>query len=390
MEFGFTEEQQRLRAEVRDFVAKEVPPEMIEECKWGREGRGYRELLPKIGAKGWLCPTWAREYGGLEASHVDQIIIHEDLGYHWVFSHEYAIGALISGPIILNCGSEELKERFLLPIARGEIEFALGYTEPQAGSDLASLEIRAVEDGDDFILSGQKVFNTGCHLADYHWLLARTDPNATPRYRGFSLMIVDLKSPGITIRPLWTIAGWRTNEVFYDDVRVPKANLVGEKNRGWYYVMSALDLERIRVVSLSEVTRCFDEIVNYVSSTKVNGQPLSKEPLVRRRLAQMAIELEVARLLLYRTAWMLDNNLTPNYESALTKTFISELWQRQLDSAMEILGPYGPLRHGSRWSQMDGLMRRFYEEATIVTVGAGTSEICRNIIALRGLGLPVR
>jgi len=230
MDFGFSKEEEAFRQVVRDFLKKEVTPEIIKEGEsgigWGPHTWG---LVRKLGARGWLTPTWPKEYGGLGLPSIYRFIIHEELDYAEALPHEaLTVGAGVAGPTIMLYGSEEQKRDYLPRIARGEIEFALGYTEPQAGSDLASLQIKAEERGDHYVFNGQKVFNTRCHFSQYHWIAARTDPNVV-KHRGISLFIVDLSSPGITLRPLWGIDGTRTNEVFYDNVIVPKKNLVGEK-----------------------------------------------------------------------------------------------------------------------------------------------------------------
>jgi alkylation response protein AidB-like acyl-CoA dehydrogenase len=310
-------------------------------------------------------------------------MIRDEMAYAGVPS--IFVAAHMAGPTILRFGSEEMKREFLPPIAKGEVEYALGYTEPQAGSDLSSLSIRAEDKGDYFLINGQKTFNTHCHVADYHWLAARTDFNV-PKHKGVSMIIVDMKSPGITIRPLITMAGWRTNEVFYDDVQVPKKNLVGEKNRGFYYLMAALDFERM--FPPGGYRRLFEEIVEYAKNTYLNGRPLSKDPLIRQKLAQMATEIEVARLLYYQLPHILDKGMIPNYQSSMEKMFATEVAQRITQTGMEILGLYSQLKEGSKWAPLDGKVEHYYRWSVVETIYAGTSEIQRNIIALRGLGLP--
>ena len=381
MDFGFTDEEEKLRAEVREFLRKELTPEAIAETRanggnyGGPEGR---KVIRKLGARGWLVPTWPRKYGGLESSHMVEYVIRTELvyaGLPWVF-----VGANMAGPTILEYASEELTDEFLPKIAKGEIELTLGYTEPQAGSDLAAIEIRAEDKGDYFLLNGQKVFNTSAHIADYHWLGARTAPGAG--HKGISLMLVDLKSPGITIRPMVTMAGWKTNEIFYDDVQVPKRNMVGEKNHGFYYIMSALDLERMFPVD--SYLRLFEELVEYAKETKRNGKPLSKDPVIRQRLAQVAIELEVSRLLYYQLADILDKGKIPNYQSSMEKVFATETCQRVANTGMQIMGLYGQLHEDSKRSLLEGKVEHYYRWPVVETIYAGTSEIQRNIIALRG------
>jgi alkylation response protein AidB-like acyl-CoA dehydrogenase len=200
------------------------------------------------------------------------------------------------------------------------------------------------------------------------------------------MLIVDLKSPGITIRPMITMAGWQTNQVFYDDVVVPKKNLVGKKNRGFYYLMAALDFERM--FPMGGYRRLFEEIVTYARETMVGGRPLSKDPLVRQKLAQMAIELEASDLLYFRLAHILDSGKIPNYQSSMQKVFATEVAQHVTNSGMEVLGLFGQLKKGSKWAALAGKVEHFYRWSVVETIYAGTSEVQRNIIAHRGLGLP--
>ncbi len=385
MDFGFTKEEEGLLREVREFIQRESTSEMLEETRrlgmiyGGPEGRKF---IRRFAANGWLAPNWPKEHGGLGASAVVTYMIRDEMAYAGVPC--IFVAAHMAGPIILHVGSEELKKEWLLPIARGEVEFALGYTEPQAGSDLSALNIRAVDKGDHFVINGQKTFNTHAHVADFHWLAARTDFEV-PKHKGVSMMIVDLKSPGITIRPMITMAGWNTNEVFYDDVIVPKKNLVGEKNKGFYYLMGALDFERM--FPPGGYRRLFEEIVEYAKETVVHGRPLSSDPLIRQKLAQMAIELEVTKLLYYQLPYMLGKGMIPNYQSSMQKMFATEVAQRITQTGMEVLGLYGQLKPGSKWAPLAGKVEHHHRWSVVETIYAGTSEIQRNIIAMRGLGL---
>jgi len=234
-------------------------------------------------------------------------------------------------------------------------------------------------------MTGQKTFNTHAHVADYHWLAAITDPEAK-KYQNMSMIMVDLKSPGITIRPLITMAGWRTNEVYYDDVIVPKKNLVGQLNAGFYYLMHALDYERM--FPLAAYGRIYHLILAYAQEKQVNGQPLSKNPLIRQKLAQLAIELEANRLLYYRLAHLLDKGQVPNYQASMQKLFATEVAQHIANTGMEVLGPFGQLKKGSQGAVLEGIMEQIYRSSVVETIYAGTSEIQRSIIALRGLDLP--
>jgi alkylation response protein AidB-like acyl-CoA dehydrogenase len=381
MNFQFSPEEEKFKEEVHHFFLSEI--EMVAQARkeWD-SGLGFGpncwKILGKIGERGWLCPTWPKEYGGLGFSYMYRYIIMEQMHYFLnIFS---TVGAGMAGPIILKQGSEKQKKEYLPPIARGEVEYALGYTEPQAGSDLVSLNIRAEDKGDFFLINGSKLFNTRAHYAKYHWLGARTEV-VIPKHKGISLLIVDLKSPGIKISPIFTVGGRRTNEIFYDNVIVPKENLVGEKNRGIYYIMEALDYERISTVAGLE--RDFQEIVDYVKKDR-----LRLRPRIRQELAEVAVQVESAKLLALRVAWMLDNEKVPNYEAAMLKMIVSEIGQELINLAMQILGPYGQLKGDSPWAPLEGKFEWLYRDSLEDLITRGTSEIMRNIIAQRGLGLP--
>jgi alkylation response protein AidB-like acyl-CoA dehydrogenase len=383
MDFGFSKQEEAFRREVREFLRREVTPEVREEADSGIGwGPHIWELVRKLGARGLLTPTWPKEYGGLGLPSIYRFIVHEELDYAEALPHEaLTVGAGVAGPTVMLYGSPEQKQTYLPRIARGEIEFALGYTEPEAGSDLASLQLRAEERDDHFIFNGQKVFNTRCHFAQYHWIAARTDVNV-PKHRGISLFIVDLSSPGITLRPLWGIDGTRTNEVFYDNVAVPKENLVGEKNRGFYYTVTALEFER--VLSVGRLSRTFEELVLYVhQSTR-----LRSDSLVRQKVAQLATEIEVAKLYVYRLAWLQTKRTVANYEAAASKLFSSELSQRMAATGVEIMGLLGLLQKESSKAPLHGKFEYLVRETLLNTIAGGTSEVMRNIIATRGLDLP--
>ena len=387
MDYEFSEQEQNILKEVRAFLKSEVTPELKAEslaigyCYGGELGRKF---VHKFAANRWLVPNWPEEYGGMGASAMLTFAIKEELAYTMPLIF---VAAHMAGPTILHFGSEDLKKRWLLPIAQGEVEFALGYTEPWAGSDLSALTIDAVDQGDHFLLNGQKTFNTHTHVADYHWLATITDPEAK-RYKNMSMMIVDLKTPGITIRPLITMAGWQTNEVFYDNVKVPKECLVGDLNQGFYYLMAALDYERM--FPLGGYRRLFDEIVQYTRETEVNGQPLSRDPLIRQKMAQLAIELEVNKLIFYRLAHIIDQGKIPNYETSMQKLFATELAQKITNTGMDVLGLYGHLKKGSKRAALQGQVEHHYRWSVVETIYAGTSEIQRNIMAQRGLKLPTK
>lgn len=396
MDFRFDSQQEAFRQEVEDFVKTELPPNWADESHYWPGGYGtipdFEELTSageefrcRLGEKGWLTISWPREYGGAGRSHIEQAIFHERLSYHRAPGP--GIATLIVGPTILSYGSEQSKKEWLPKIARENARFWLAYSEPSAGSDLASIQTSAVEQGDDLVINGQKTWSSAAHLSDYAWMLVRTDSSARA-HKGISLIIVDNRAKGITIRPLANICGFHSfNEVFFDDVRVPKRNVVGERNSGWYYAMAALDFERL-VVPIGGFRRTFEELLQWCSETKREGQTLTSESLMRNELAELAIEIDVAYMFFWQTAWMLDRGLLPNIEASVLKLVVTQLSQKLASTAMRIMGAYGELEKGSKWTPLNGRVCTGYLDCISALVGAGTSEIQRNIIAMRGLGFP--
>jgi alkylation response protein AidB-like acyl-CoA dehydrogenase len=387
MNFGLTPEQEKFRQEVSDFLDKELTYELRRQYAMDKGlGSEARAFSLKIGATGWLGLGWPKEYGGSSGSVIDEYILVTEFARHEAHIPN-EIARFMGGPTILHNGSEELKKEFLPRIARGEIEFGLGYTEPPAGSDLMMMEMRAVEDGDYFIINGQKTFNTESHYADYHWLAAKTDLNA-PRHQSMSIFVVDQRSPGITIRPLWTLGGERTNEVFYDDVRVPKSRLVGEKNKGFYYMVSALNYERLMLFQIEGFMPILRRLVRYTKETCRNGKLIADDPVVRQKLAQMAIEIEVGQCIQFQAFAIIAEGREPDFEAGIVKLVGSELQQRLAYTAMDILGFPARLEEDSKWAPLKGEIARFCRTGVVGTIGGGTSEIIRNLTATRGLQLP--
>jgi alkylation response protein AidB-like acyl-CoA dehydrogenase len=396
MDFRFSEDEQAFRVEVCQWLKREIPQRWIEldpgiweetEESWGL-ARGFQR---RLGQKGWLAPAYPKEYGGLELSHMKRLILAEELAYsRSPIGIEEEITVNWVGPSIMLFGTEKQKREYLTKIARGDVVFCLGYSEPNAGSDLASLQTRAVEAGDEYVINGQKTWCSYGHLADYCWLAARTDPDAS-KHEGISMFIVDMKTPGITVRPLINVLNRHSfNEVFFDDVRIPKENLVGEKNKGWYQLVIALDFERSSIGYAAANQRTIEELIDYVKETMRNGESLANDPIIRNDLAQLAVENEVGRMMAYRIAWMFSKGLHPSYESSMSMVFVSEVMRRTANAGMRILGHYGELDRDSRWSVMSARMMRMCLSSLSIGVGGGSNEIQRNIIAIRGLGLPRR
>jgi len=389
MDFNLTStpEEERFQEEVNDFLEKELTDELRRQHAMDKGLREEaRAFNLKLGAKGWLGMSWPKEYGGGGQSIMYDFILVQEFARHEAHvPNEVAL--FMAGPQILEHGSEQMKNEFLPRIARGEIEFGLGYSEPPAGSDLMAMQMRAVEDGDYYVINGQKTFNTESHYADYHWLAVKTDPDA-PRHQSISLFVVDQRGPGITIRPIETMGGERSNEVFYDDVRVHKSRLVGERGKGFAYMIGALNYERLMFLQAVRLAPVLNRIIQYAKETRRNGRLLADDPFVQQKLAQMAVDIEIGRCLEYHSFAMLLEGRRLDYEAGMFKVFVSESRQRFAQYAMEILGFYGRVEEGSKWALFKGEVARLSRATVVDTIGAGTSEILRDLTAMRGLGLP--
>ena len=386
MEYRFSEQALAFEAEVNEFLDQEWTPDL--RATIGNpttdtmaEERGFRKLLAE---RGWLTMSWPAEYGGQERTLEEQYLFWEAMNY--AGAPQATVATQQVGPTLMRFGTEEQQERFLPPIARGEVEFALGYTEPDAGSDLASLQLRAVKDGDDYILNGIKRFTSGAHRSEYVWLATRTNPDA-PKHRGVSMMLVDMQSAGITVRPLWTMAGYRTNEVYFEDVRVPTNVLVGEENQGWYYAAHALDRERISIFTVSSVRAVYDRLMDWAKSDTPIGRPIDDDG-IRRSMAEYKVQLEVLQHLSYRILDMLKREESPNYEASQVKIYSTEMMQRLQNFGLHAMGLYGQLTSDDERAQIEGSFENGYRAAVMPTFGAGGNELQRNIIAQRGFGLP--
>ncbi len=375
MRFGFTQQQQDFRNELKDFLGRETNE--------GDSRGGFdREFSKKLSAKGWIGLAWPKEYGGKGLGPIEQMIYTEEMilhdaprGYHFTAERQV-------GPSLVRHGTDEQKRDWLPRIVGADVSFALGLSEPGAGSDLAAAATRAVRDGDDYIVNGQKIWTSSGHQAECIWLVTRTDPDA-PMHRGISCLMVDLKSPGITVRPLYDMTGeHHFNEVFFEDVRVPTNRRVGEENRGWYILAEHLDFERSGIERLVDTEKVFREVMG-VARERAKAGALT--PAVRSKLAELHIEVEVGRLMCYRVAWMQSQGMVPNREASMAKVYGTEWSQRMTSAAMNLVGMAGG---GSRESEFSHRVRQSYLGAVSRTIAGGTSEIQRNIIATRGLELP--
>ncbi len=388
MDFIFSEEDEAFRREAVDFVDRELPwdwrTEVVDAEEPGDAVR-VRQFKKRLADRGWLTMAWPEEYGGLGAPHIRQMVFNEEMAYRGVPSGD--AGVSMVGPILMLYGTEEQKRYFLPRIARADIDWAQGYTEPDAGSDLASVQTRAEEDGDDFVVSGSKIWNGAHGGSNWMFMLVRTDPDA-PKHRGISFLLTEMDVPGITVERIPMMWSADRALVTLDKVRVPKKHLVGELNRGWYVGAALLDFERSGVANSARGRRIVEELVQFCKENTRDGKPLSEDPLIRSRLASLAIEVEACRLMSYNVAWMQSRQMIPNKEASIVKAFGTEMVVRLYQLGMSILGLYGQLEPDSKWAPLRGRIENAYMVSAASMVAAGTSEIQRNIIATRGLGLP--
>lgn len=389
MDFTFTPDQQAFRRELLDFLKQELPPDWEGESEYGDDDDWAftLQMRKKLAGKGWLTLGWPEEYGGAGASVLTQTIFREEMAYHRAPGIDFW-GITMLAPTLMIYGTEEQKQRFLPPVALGEVQWCQGYSEPGSGSDLASLQTRAVVDGDEYVVNGTKIWTSNAHRADWIMLLTRTDPDA-PKHRGITFLLVDMKSPGVSIRPIVNMAGVHGfNQVFFDNVRVPIQNKVGEENRGWYVGATLLDFERSGVQYSAGARRLLAELVAFAKEETRDGRPVASQPKIRNRLADAAIEAEVSRMMSYSISYMQTHGQVPNKEASMCKAFSAEMLQRLAETGMSVMGMYGQLDVGSRWAPLKGRIERNFLTSHSATIASGTSEIQRGIIATRGLGLP--
>ena len=388
MDFRDSPEDAAFRKEVREFVARELPDGLTQpdDAILGvGVGEDLRDLewLKKLATRGWVAPAWPTEYGGAGLSVTKQFVYNEELALARAPRPNF-LGIGLIGPTIIVHGREDQQRDWLSGILSGDVYWCQGFSEPSSGSDLASLQTKAVRDGDDFVLNGQKTWTSGAHRADKMMVLARTDPDA-PRHKGISAFVIDMHAPGVTVRPLTNMADTHSfNEVFFENVRVPKKDLLGELNRGWYVATTTLDFERSGIINAVSLRQLLEEVVEATRPLRRNGASVQ----VRHELAERAIETQVAVMLSYRIASMQAQGLVPNMEASVTKLYASELAQRIARTAIRLAGLYGQLGPDSPYAPLAGRIERMYRIQVGSTLAGGTSEIQRTIIAQRGLGLP--
>jgi len=399
MEFRDSPKEAVFRTEVRAFLNSEFPSEYSSRpTEWGLfngAGRAFpgfvefmRSWTPKLNARGWGAPAWPKEHGGGGLSVKEQFILGEEFAWRRA-PRPGGIGHGWAGPTLMVYGTEEQKANFLPKIISGEHIWCQLFSEPGAGSDLASLQTRAIRDGDDYVVNGQKIWTSGAQHAHMGILIARTNPDA-PKHRGISYFMVDMKTPGITVRPLVNMLNSHEfNEVYFEDVRIPASNLLGEENRGWYLATTTLDFERSGIATSVGHQLIARDLVEFAKRSSVGSHNVAtNNTSLRNELADRAIEAQVEALICYRIISMQERGEIPNKESSIAKLYSSELDVRLATTAMHLGGMYSQITDRDDTNAMGGRFPRFYMHSTTSPIGGGTSEIQRNIVAMRGLGLP--
>jgi alkylation response protein AidB-like acyl-CoA dehydrogenase len=388
MDFDFSAEEQAWRVELREFFSSELPDEFAGDSDGGsdRHWEFSRSFTKRLAEKGWLAIGWPKEYGGMGAGHINQMIFNEEVGYFRA-PDPGGIGIRFIGPALMVLGTEEQKQQYLPGIIAGEDVWCQGFSEPGSGSDLASLQTRAVAEGDHFVVNGSKIWTSHAHRANYGYLAVRTDPEA-PKHRGITLMALDMQTPGVSLRPLIDMAGHHPfNETFLEDVRIPRESVIGEIDRGWYAMATTLDFERSGIRGVSSTRRVLQLLLDSLQKTQADDTRVVLDA-TRHTLADRVIENEVNRLMAYLVVSMQAHGLVPNHEASTTKLLGADISQRVSNTAVKMYGLYGQLHPDSAWTVDRGESSQHYLRSVSASIAGGTNEIQRNVIATRGLGLP--
>ena len=381
MHLALTDEQELLKSELRSYFGG-----LVAESESATDGEpAYTRVIRRMGEDGWLGLGWPVEYGGQGRGPIDQMIFVEES--HWAGVPLPLLTLNSVGPTLMSLGTDEQRGRFLPGILEGRIHFSIGSTEPNAGTDLASLQTRAVRDGDDYVINGEKLYTSAIQYADYVWLAARTDPDA-PKHKGLSVFIVPTDAPGFHWTPLRTVAGEFTSSTFYDEVRIPVANRVGEENEGWKLITNQLNHERVALCPVSGILRSIAEVRAWAADEKLaDGTRVIDRQWVQIHLARVQARAEFLKLLNWKVAWAADKGLNPADASA-TKVFGTEFSLEAYRLLLEIVGQAGYLAEGSPGAILKGRLEHNSRSQTIFTFGGGTNEVQRDIIAMVGLGMP--
>ena len=389
MRIAFSEEQEQLRRELRDYFAKLMTPERRQALAVGEgdygDGVAYKETVRQLGRDGWLGIGWPKEYGGQARTMMEQLIFTDEAAIANAPVPFLTINSI--GPTIMTYGTEEQKQKFLAPILAGEIQFAIGYSEPEAGTDLASLKTKAVRSGDEYIVNGQKMWTSLVEYSQYVWLAVRTDPDVK-KHKGLSVLIVPTDAEGFRFAPVHTVAGARTNATFYEDVRVPVGNRVGEENEGWRLITNQLNHERVALTSSARVAAALRDVREWAQSAKLSdGRRVIDQEWVQMHLARVHAKTEFLKLINWKIAWGVRQGVGPQDASA-TKVFGTEFYTEAYRLLMEVLGQESVIAAKSPGSLLRSRVERMYRSTLILTFGGGTNEVQRDIIAMVGLGMP--
>jgi alkylation response protein AidB-like acyl-CoA dehydrogenase len=387
MEIGYTEEQEALRDQLREYYANLLTPEVEAQLAESHAiGPNMRRVVKQMAKDGWLGIGWPTEYGGQGRSALEQYIF---------FDESMRAGAPVPmltintvGPTIMDFGTPEQKEFFLPKILAGEIHFCIGYTEPESGTDLASLQTRAVRDGDEYVINGQKIYTSLAGDADYIWLATRTDPEVA-KHKGISMFIVPMDTPGIKVVPMSLLGDHNINYTFYEDVRVPAGNLVGGENNGWSLITDQLNHERVTLCSSGIIERALSDVREWAQNTKLaDGRRVIDQEWVQVHLARVYARLEFLKLINWKVAWTATQGHLDVADASTTKVFGTEFYMEAFKLMMEVVGQAGYLTRGSPEAILAGRLESYARSMVILTFGGGTNEIQRDLIAIFGLGLP--
>ena len=387
MYIAYTEEQEALRQELRAYYDKLLTPEVVEGLHQGfGTGEVMRATVKQMAKDGWLGIGWPKEYGGQGRSQIEQFIFFDESMRSGAPVPMLTINTV--GPTLMKYGSDEIKNFFLPKILAGELHFCIGYTEPNAGTDLASLTTSAVRDGDEYVINGQKVFTSLASDADYCWLATRTDPEAS-KHAGLSMFVVDMKSPGLKAEPMDLLSDHNICTTFLDDVRVPAKNLVGGENKGWGLITSQLNHERVTICSPGILDKCLQGTRKWAQEKRLpDGRRVIDQEWVQTNLARVYAGLEFLKLINWKVAWSATEDRLSVADASTTKVFGTEWYMESFRLLMEVLGQRGYLKRGSPEAEINGHLETLYRGLLILTFGGGTNEIQRDLIGMFGLGLP--
>ena len=387
MDLDYTPEQKALRDRLRAYFDDLLTPELHAEVAEQESGGPlYTAAIEQMGRDGWLGIGWPEAYGGQGRPAIEQFIFFDEVQRAGFPIPLLTLNTV--GPTLMAHGTPAQKDRFLPLILQGKVHFSIGYTEPHAGTDLASLSTRAVRDGDVYVVNGQKAFTSLAHHADFIWLAVRTDPDAR-KHKGISILIVDARSPGVTVTPMRTLGENRVFTTFYEDVRVPVCNLVGPENAGWQLITAQLNHERVSLFTAGIVERFADDVKRWARTTAhPDGGVVMDRPWVQANLARVHAGVDLLRLFNWRQCWNIERGFLPPAEASAVKVWGSEFYVEANRSMMEVLGEVGTLRSGSRGALLAGRLERYYRSTLVLTFGGGANEVQRDIICMAGLRMP--